>query len=74
MKCVNFMSRYLCQDNNKFAICSSVFTVKDTHRENTPSNKTETLTKSMNMYICAIGTLNQLLIRGSYTQTKFSKK
>ena len=31
--------------------------VKDTHRENTPSNKTEALTKSMIMYIRAIGTL-----------------
>ena len=25
--------------------------IKDTHRENAPSNKTETLTKGMNMYI-----------------------
>ena len=30
---------------------------KDTHRENAPSNKTEALIKSMNMYIWAIGTL-----------------
>ena len=28
----------------------------------------------MNMYIWAIGTLNQLFIGGSYTQIKFSKK
>ena len=41
---------------------------KDTHRESTPSNKTETLTKNMNMYIWAIGILNQLFIRDSYTQ------
>ena len=34
--------------------------------ENTPSNKTEALTKSKNMYIWVIGTLNQLFIRGSY--------
>ena len=40
--------------------------IKDTHRENTPSNKSETLTKSMNMYIWAIGILNQLFMRGSY--------
>ena len=40
-------------------------TVKDTHRENTPSNKTETLTKNMNMFIWAIG---------FYTQVKFFKK
>ena len=30
---------------------------KDTRRENGPSNKTEALIKSMNMYIWAIGTL-----------------
>ena len=44
-------------------LCSSL---KDTHMENTPSNKTEALTKSKNMYIWAIGALNQLFIRGSY--------
>ena len=32
------------------------------------------LTKSMNMDIWVIGILNQLFIRGSYTQIKFSKK
>ena len=47
---------------------------KDTHRENTPSNKTEMLTKSMNIYIWTIGILNALFTRDSYTQTKFSKK
>ena len=31
--------------------------LKDTVRENTSSNKTEALAKSMNMYIWAIGTL-----------------
>ena len=30
-------------------------TFKDTHRENIPSNKTEALTKSVNMYISATG-------------------
>ena len=47
---------------------------KDTHRENTLSNKTETLTKSMNIYIWAIGTLNQIFLRGCHIQIKFSKK
>ena len=28
--------------------------IKDTHKEETPSNKTEALTNSMNMYIWAI--------------------
>ena len=36
--------------------------------ENTLSKKTEALTKSMNMDILVIGTLNQVFIRGSYTQ------
>ena len=39
--------------------------VKDTHREKAPSNETPALTKSMNMDIWVVGTLNQLLIRGS---------
>ena len=40
----------------------------NTHRENIPSNKNEALTRSMNMNIWAIDPLNQLFIRGSYTQ------
>ena len=48
--------------------------IKDTRRENIPTNKFEALTKSMNMYVSAIGALNQLFIRDSYTQVKFSKK
>ena len=42
---------------------------KDTHSENTPSNKTQALTKSMNMGIWVVGTSNQLFIRGSCTET-----
>ena len=38
------------------------------------SNKTPALTKSMNMEIWMVGTPNQLFIRGSSTETKFSKK
>ena len=45
---------------------------KDSHWENTPSNRTEALTKSINMHIWTIGLLNQLFIRDSYTQ--ISKK
>ena len=30
--------------------------------------------KSMNMYIWDIGTVDQLFVRSSYTQIKFSKK
>ena len=39
--------------------------------EITPLNKTRALTKSMNMDIWAIGTSNQLFIRGSYTEIRF---
>ena len=47
---------------------------KDTHREKAPSNETPALTKSRNMVIWGLGTSNQLFIRGSLTETKFSKK
>ena len=46
---------------------------KDTLRGKTLSNKTQALRKTINMDIWVIGTSNQLFIRGSYTQTKFSK-
>ena len=52
----------------------SLWVIKHTHRENKPSNKNEELRKSLNIYIWAIGILNQLFIRDSYTQIKFSKK
>ena len=38
---------------------------KDTDREKAPSNKTPALRKSTNMGVWAVGTLNQLFIRGS---------
>ena len=47
--------------------------LKDTHRESMPSNKTQALTKSVNMENWLIGTLNQLFIWGSYIQFQFSK-
>ena len=40
-------------------------TLKDTHREKAPSNKTPSLRKSANMGVWAVGRLNQLFIRGS---------
>ena len=46
----------------------------NTHSKNAPSNKTQVIIKSMNMEIWEVGTLNQLFIRGSYTEIKFSKK
>ena len=38
---------------------------KDTYREKVPSNKTQTLTKGMNMEIWLVGTSDQLFLRGS---------
>ena len=40
-------------------------TLKDTHREKTPSKKTPALTKSTNIDIWVAGTTNQFFIRGS---------
>ena len=42
----------------------SYFEVKNTHREKVPSNETLVLTKSTNMGIWVVGTLNQLFISG----------
>ena len=39
--------------------------VNDTHREKAPSKKTPAPRKSTNMVVWAVGTLNQLFIRGS---------
>ena len=47
--------------------------VKDIERENTPSNKTQALTKSVNMCIWEIRVSNQLFTKGSYTEIKFLK-
>ena len=38
--------------------------IKDTHREKAQPNKTPALRKSTNMSVWAVGTLNQLFIRG----------
>ena len=50
------------------------FYLKDTHKESTPSNKTQAHTKSMNMGIWKVVTLCQLLITDSYIEIKFKKK
>ena len=39
--------------------------LKDTHREKAPSNKTPALRKGTNMGIWAVGILTQLFIKGS---------
>ena len=48
--------------------------IKDTHRENTPSNKTHVLTKTVIIDIWVVGTLNQLFVIGCYTQIYLKKK
>ena len=48
--------------------------LKETPKENTPLNKTEALTRGMNMEICVVCTSKQLFTTGSYGQIKFSKK
>ena len=47
--------------------------IKDTHREKAPSNKLQRLQKKSIMGIWVVGTSNQPFIRGSQTETKFSK-
>ena len=42
--------------------------VKDTHRENAPTNETQAFTKSMNIDIWVLPTLNQLVSKGSFTE------
>ena len=39
--------------------------IKDTHRENAPSNETPIVSKSMNIDVWVVGTSNQLFLRGS---------
>ena len=60
--------------SKNFAYVLNEWSLKDTYREKAPSNKTPALTKSRNMVIWVVVTSNQLSIRGSKTETKFSKK
>ena len=66
-----FFICFLLKAKNGFANLSKL---KNSHREKAPPNETQALTKSMNMDITVVGTLNQLFKRGSYTEVKFSKK
>ena len=47
--------------------------IKDTHRGNKPWDKTQTLTKIIDMAIWVICTVNQLFMKGSYIHINFSK-
>ena len=57
-----------------FLITGLNISFKDTQREKAPSNKTPVLAKSTNLDVWPIGTSSKLFIRGSSTETKFSKK
>ena len=48
--------------------------IEDTHRRNAASNKFKALTRRMKMDIWVVSSLNQLFIRGTYSNIKFSKK
>ena len=73
---LNLVYTLLTKNRSSSHFCRRVYfsKVKDTHRENSPSNKTKALTTSMGMCIWEIGLLNQLFISSSYTETKFKKK
>ena len=53
-------------------LCSYIATIKDTGKAH-PHIKLM-LTKNINMYIWGIGTVEQLFVRSSCAQIKFSKK
>ena len=73
---LNLVYTLLTKNRSSSHFCRRAYfsKVKDTHRENSPSNKTKALTTSMDMCIWEIGLLNQLFISSSYTETKFKKK
>ena len=48
--------------------------VEDTHKENIPSNTTQAVMGCINLDILKTGTLNELFVRGPYTQIIFLKK
>ena len=56
-----------------FLILKKAGFINDTHRRNTHSNKTQALTKSVNMDISVVGIFNELFVKGFYTQ-KFVAK
>ena len=78
LKCFRFVTNdeiewsALFAISNECQITESKY-LKDTHRKIATSEKTPAFTKSMNMYIWIVGTLNQLFIRNSKTETKFPK-
>ena len=63
---VRLIYQVLGKPLNNFELCQIIKNIKqtypkNTHRENTPSNKTPALTKGMSMDIYVIGLLNNYL-------------
>ena len=54
--------------------CSKIYSLKKTHWGSALRNKTQAVTKSMNMEIALNGTLNQLFKLCYFTLFKCSKK
>ena len=52
-------------EGNNYLLFVSYSFLKNTHREKAPSNETPAVRKSTVMGVWAVGTLNQLFIRGS---------
>ena len=69
-----FLRAHFLYSNSARFFLTSFITLKVSHRENALTNKTHALMESTNMDIWVISTLNQLFIRGSYNEIKFSKK
>ena len=63
--CFTFFHQALLVFKQLSFFFSQIHILKDIHREKAPSNKTPALRKSTNMGVWAVGTLNQLFIRGS---------
>ena len=54
--------------------CSKIYSLKETHWVSALRNKTQAVTKSINLEIWLNGTLNQLFKICYFTLFKFSKK
>ena len=59
--------------SSRSSVFFKIVVLKDTHREKGPSNKTPALTKSINMGIWVVGTINQPFQGGSYWNKIFKK-
>ena len=68
---MSYNSTKCFQKIKEFHLRTNIRCLKDTHRENVHSNKTEALAESMNMCVWTIGKLNQLFMTGCYTHIKF---